>query len=100
MNEAVEIHRNLEKESPQKHPIGRPRKTSILLQPQQIKEEKEADEEHKGGNQHKRKRGPYNKWFTKELFPPIERVVKKVWEKLTTDTTSSATDTINRWTRL
>ena len=56
LNEATEIHRNLEKESPQKRPIGRPRKSSILLQPQQIKEEKEADDEHKGGNQHKRKR--------------------------------------------
>jgi len=77
LNEAAEIHKSLERESPQKRPIGRPRKSSILLQPQQIKKEKEDDEEHKGGNQHKRKRGPYNKWFTKEFFPPIERAVKR-----------------------
>ena len=73
----LKFTKSLERESPQKRLIGSPRKSLILLQPQQIKKEKEDDEEHKGGNQHKRKRGPYNKWFTKELFPPIERAVKR-----------------------
>ena len=64
------------KREPTKHPIGRPRKSSILLQPQPIKKKKECDEEHKWNNQHKRKRWLYNKWFTKDLFRSIERVVK------------------------
>ena len=55
-NDAVKIHKSLKRESPQKCPIGRHWKSSILLQPQQIKKEKEGDEEHKGDNQYKRKR--------------------------------------------
>jgi hypothetical protein len=46
LNEAAKIHKSLERDSPQKRPIGRPRKVSIRLQPQQIKKEKEGNEEH------------------------------------------------------
>ena len=81
LNEAAEIYKNLKKKKPQKCPIGCPRKSSILLQPQQIEKEKEDDEEHKEGNQHKRKIEPYNKWFIKEPIPPTERVVKKYEKK-------------------
>jgi hypothetical protein len=31
LNEAAKIHKSLERESPEKRPIGRPRKSSILL---------------------------------------------------------------------
>jgi hypothetical protein len=48
LNKATKIHKSLERKNPQKRPICRPRKSSILLQPQQIKKEKEGDEEHKG----------------------------------------------------
>ena len=47
LNEVAKIHKSLKRESPKKCPIGRSRKSSILLQPQQIKKEKKCDEEHK-----------------------------------------------------
>lgn len=76
LNASAAIERSLKRETIEKHLVGRPRKSALVLQPDQSKENIE-DAKKDTSQPKQRKRHSYNQWFTKELFPPIQDAVKR-----------------------
>ena len=62
----------------EKRQVGRPRKNTMLICPNKIKQEDEEHDARKNKSQYlQKKRFSYNMWFTKAIFLPIQKVIKR-----------------------
>jgi hypothetical protein len=72
------VEREIQGEIVEKRQVGRPRKNTMLICPSTIKQEEEEHDGRRKKSQHlQKKRHSYNRWFTKDLFPPIQEAVKR-----------------------
>ena len=71
--------RKIQREIVEKRQVGRPRKNTMVICLNTIKQEEEEEQNAKRKkSQHlQKKRHLYNMWFTKDLFPPIQEAVKR-----------------------
>ena len=72
------VKRKIQEKITEKCQVRRLRKNTMLICPSIIKQEEEEQDARRKKSQYlQKKRHSYNMWFVKDLFPPIQEVIKR-----------------------